>query len=120
MEHVSKALKTKEWAAETPLQIVIDRPVHKYDVIVRSLTQDGNIHWHGSPLQTIAKNLTHSELLKFVNRELEHPQIKGWRVYGGGSPSAYGLRVGEFIKPHLSYRQLDLLAKAFKAKAGGL
>jgi hypothetical protein len=121
-EHVNKALELKPWALELPLQLVIDKPVHKYDVSVRTLTIFGGarIDWHGSPIKTIATDLTHSELIKFVNRELEHAQIEGWRVYGGGSPSYCGLRVGDFIKPHLTTRAIDRLAKGFKAKVGAL
>jgi hypothetical protein len=116
-EHVNKALEAKPWAAELPLQLVIDKPVHKYTVSVRSLTSFGGarIDWHGSPLQTIAKGLTRQELIEFVNTELNHPQIEGWRVYGGGSPSRCGLRVGDFIKPHLTTRAIDRLAKGFNA-----
>jgi hypothetical protein len=123
MEHVNKALELKPWAAEQqlPLQLVIDKPVHKYSVSVRTLTSWGGerISWHGSPLKTIATDLTHSELVKLVNTELAHEQIEGWRVYGGGSPSYLGLRVGDFIKPHLTNRVLTRLAKSF-VKVGAL
>jgi hypothetical protein len=116
-EHVNKALEAKPFALELPLQLVIDKPVHKYTVSVRTLTAFGGerISWHGSPLQTIATGLTREELIKLVNSELEHPNVEGWRVYGGGSPSYCGLRVGDFIKPHLTNRVLTRLAKTFNA-----
>jgi hypothetical protein len=117
MEHVNRALEAKPFALGQPLQLVIDRPVHKYDVIVRTLIKDGYIHWHGAPLITIATDLTHSELIEFVNRELIHPSVEGWRVQGGGSPSRYGLLVRDFNKTHLSDRELARLAKA---KVGAL
>jgi hypothetical protein len=120
MEHVNKALAAKPFALGQPLQLIIDKQVYKYDVIVRTLIKDGHIHWHGAPLITIATDLTHSELIEFVNRELIHPSVQGWRVQGGGSPSREGLLVRDFIKPHLSDRQLDRLAKGFKAKVGAL
>jgi hypothetical protein len=117
MEHVNNALKIKQWAAEQqlPLQLVIDKPVHKYTVSVRTLTSFGGarIDWHGSPLLKIATGLSRQELIKLVNRELEHPNVEGWRVYGGSSPSRCGLKVGDFIKPHLTTRAIDRLAKAF-------
>jgi hypothetical protein len=119
MEHVNKALELKPWAAALPLQLVIDKPAHKFSVNLRSLIRSNFIHWHGSPVAEIAKDLTHSELIEFVNNELNHPKVEGWRVYGGGSPSGYGLRVGEFNKPHLSDRELARLEIDF-LKAGGL
>jgi hypothetical protein len=122
MEHVNKALEVKPFALELPLQLVIDKPVSKYSVSVRTLTSWGGarIDWHGSPLLKIATGLSREELIEFVNRELEHEQIEGWRVYGGSSPSRCGLRVGDFIKPHLTTRAIDRLAKGFKAKVGAL
>jgi hypothetical protein len=120
-EHVNKALETNQWALDRPLQLVIDRNHFTYSVTVRSLTSWGGdrISWHGSPLETLITDLTKTQVINFVNKELEHPQIEGWRVYGGGSPSYCGLRVGDFIKPHLTNRVLTRLAKSF-VKAGGL
>lgn len=121
MEHVNKALEVKPFALELPLQLVIDKPVSKYTVSVRTLTSFGGarISWHGSPLQTIATGLTREELIKLVNSELEHPNVEGWRVYGGGSPSYCGLKVSDFIKPHLTNRIITRLAKSF-VKVGAL
>jgi hypothetical protein len=121
MENVNKALEAKPFALELPLQLVIDKPVHKYSVSVRTLTSFGGarIDWHGSPLLTIATGLSREELIEFVNAELNHPSVEGWRVYGGGSPAYCGLKVGDFIKPHLTTRALNRLAKSF-VKVGAL
>jgi hypothetical protein len=121
MEHVYRALESNQWALDRPLQLVIDRNHYTYSVTARSLTSWGGdrISWHGSPLETLITDLTKTQVINFVNKELEHDQVLGFRMYGHYPPSRDGLKVSDFVKPHLSNRVIDRLAKDF-AKAGGL
>ncbi len=113
MNNVIEALETNEWATQRPLQLVIDKTYLGFSVTVRSLTSWGGdrIHWHGSPLETLAGGLSKDEAIEFVNKELEHPQVLGFRMYGHYPPSRDGLKVRDFVKPHLSNRVIDRLAK---------